>query len=644
MLYKAVSFFILTLFSCFFCNAQESQTILHTDNDKAKQLFFKALDMQRGRRFDLAMQSLEEALKKDEKFEEAYNLLIKDYEMFGFKEKLKKLYDQIIKYLPESQLAAKGYLNMAEIQFENNDLNAAEENVEKSARLNQKDIALKVKALQLLQNVKFVKGEAGKIPENLELEPLNAELNKFQLQYFPAMTADENFLIFTARQGTHDMYDENIYVSKKQNQKWGSPQPISPLINSRENEGTSSINADARFLVFTKCGSPEGQGSCDIFMAERVGNNWMSPKPITAINSPYWDSHPSISADGRRIFFTSARPGGQGKMDLWCAEKDTNSKWQVPYNLGPEINTPFDEETPFLHANGQTLYFASDGHPGFGKIDLFYTVKSGKSWEKPKNLGKVINTNKDESGLFITASGKTGLFCMEDRRERELLSSEIRMFRIPSSFKNGPSCTFLAGTIFDAVTKQRIQANIELVNRETGKVEFSIEADKEFGTYTAVIQQATKYAMFVSRPGYLFQSFVLDMDSISNPEVGLKKDVYLEPIRKGASIVLNNLFFESGKSDLLPASILELRKVGRLMSLNPVMQIEISGHTDNIGKDADNQILSQKRASAVIENLAKQGIVKTRMKAIGLGETKPLNDNSDEDKRLINRRIEFKVL
>jgi len=641
---KAVFLFIFFVISCFKSFAQESNVILHTENEKAKQLFFKALDFQRGRRFDLAMQSLEDALKKDEKFEEAYNLLIKDYEMFGFKEKLKKLYNQVLKYLPESQLAAKAYLNLAEAQFENNELAMAQENVEKSAKFSNKDMALKVKALQLLQNVKFVRGEVVNIPETLEIEPLNPELNKFQLQYFPAMTADENFLIFTARQGTHDMYDENIYVSKKQNQKWGSPQPISPSINSKDNEGTSSINADARFLVFTKCGSPEGQGSCDIFMAERVGNVWNAPKPIGMINSPYWDSHPSISADGRRLFFTSARPGGQGKMDIWCAEKDTNSKWQVPYNLGPTINTPFDEETPFLHANGQTLYFASDGHPGFGKVDLFYTYKVGKNWEKPKNLGKVINTSKDESALFITASGKTGLFCIEERRDRELISSEIRMFRIPASFKNGPSCTFLAGTIFDAVSKQRIQANIELVNRETGKVEFSIESDKEFGSYTAVIQQSTKYAMFVSRPGYLFQSYVVDMDSLLSPEVGFKKDVYLEPIRAGASIVLNNLFFESGQSDLLPASVLELKKVGRLMSLNPTIKIEISGHTDNVGKDADNQILSQKRALAVVENLTRQGIVKIRLMAVGQGETKPLNDNADEDKRLINRRIEFKVL
>ena len=618
--------------------------MLHTDNEKAKQFFFKALDLQRSRRFDLAMESLEDAIKKDEKFEEAYNLLIKNYEMFGFKDKLQKLYEQVVKYMPESQLAAKAFSSKAEICFEKGELKQADEQIELASHLPISDLALKTKILQLRQNIKFVIGESGKIPESLEMEPLSEELNKFQLQYFPAMTADENFLIFTARQGTHDVYDENIYVSKKQDMKWGSPQPISPLINSRENEGTSSINADARILVFTKCGSPDGQGSCDIFISERLGNNWKIPTPIKEINSPYWDSHPSISSDGRKIFFTSARPGGQGRMDIWCAEKDTNNKWHIPYNLGPSINTPFDEETPFLHANGQTLYFASDGHPGFGKVDLFYTQKKGNNWEKPHNLGNAINTPKDESGLFITASGKTGLFCMEERRDRELLSSEIRLFRIPSSFKNGPSCTFLTGIVFDAVSKQRIQANVELVNMGTNKTEFSMESDKEFGSYTAVVQQAKKYAMFVSKAGYLFQSFALDLDSVSNPETGVKKDIYLEPIRSGASIVLNNLFFESGKADLLPASLLELRKIGRLLSINPNMQIEISGHTDNVGKDSDNQILSQKRAIAVVEHLSKQGIVKTRLKSVGFGETRALNDNNDETKRLINRRIEFKVL
>lgn len=624
--------------------AQPGPMILHTENEKAKAYFIQAMDMQKIRRFDLAIEHLKDAIKKDEMFEEAYTALIKNYELFGYKKQLDALYQQILKHLPETQLAAKAYLSNAEAHFESGYYNEAEIEIDKAARLATTDLALKTRALQIRQNVKFVKGEAGKIPENLVMEPLSEELNKFQLQYFPAMTADENFLIFTARQGTHDMYDENIYVSRKMNGKWMSPQGISPLINGRENEGTSSINADARILVFTKCGSPEGQGSCDIFVTERVGNNWKAPKPIREINSPYWDSHPTLSADGRKIFFTSARPGGQGRMDIWCAEKDTNQVWQPPYNLGPAINTPYDEETPFMHANGQTLYFASDGHPGFGKVDLFYTKKTNGTWDKPTNLGKAINTSKDESGLFITASGKTGLFCLEERRERDLISSQIQVFRLPVDMQKGPSCTFLTGTVFDAVTKQRIQASIELVNMQSSKPEFSMESDKDFGTYTAVIQQGTPYAMFVSKPGYLFNSSSVQTDSLPHPEEGLKKDIYLEPIRSGASIVLNNLFFESGKADLLPASLMELRKVGRLMSLNPAMSIEISGHTDNVGKDADNLLLSQKRAMAVIVHLGKQGIAKTRLKSVGHGETKPLNDNGDEAKRLLNRRIEFKVL
>ena len=629
---------------CHWAQAQPGNIILHTENEKAKALYLKALDMEKIRRFDLAMEHLEDAIKKDDEFEEAYNQLIKNYEMFGFKVKLEKLHQEALKHLPLTQLAAKAHIGNAEIFFEKGDMNAAESEVDKSINQITTDLALKTRALQLRQNIKFVKGESGKIPENLVMEPLSDPLNKFKLQFFPAMTVDENFMIFTASRGIHQMYEENIYVSRKLNGVWLSPQSISPLINSPKNEGTSSINADARIMVFTKCGSPEGQGKCDIFMAERVGNNWKAPKPIREINSPYWESHPSLSADGRKIFFTSARPGGQGRMDIWCAEKDTNDKWQVPYNLGKNINTPYNEETPFLHANGETLYFASDGHPGFGKVDLFYTRKIGNEWIKPINLGKEINTPKDESGLFITASGKTGLFCLEERQDRELISSEIRMFKIPPTFNKGPSCTFLTGTIYDAVSKKRIEAQIELVNMATNKNEFSMQSDKDFGTYTAVLQQAKRYAMFVSRPGYLFHSLALNFDSVANPEEGLKQDVYLEPIRPGATIVLNNLFFESGKADLLPASLLELRKVGRLLSLNPTMKIEISGHTDDVGKDTDNQLLSQKRAVAVVEHLVKQGIVKLRLKSIGLGETKPLNDNADEGKRLQNRRIEFQVL
>lgn len=624
--------------------AQGPVPILHTENEKARNLYFKAVDMQKGRRFDLAMESLEDAIKKDKGFLEAYVLLVKNYEMFGLQKKMDALEPQILEHLPETQLAGKVWLRKAEAHFNQEQLPLALEEVEKAAKLFANDLPSKTRSLQLRQNIRFVMGQSGVPPEKIRLEPLSEELNRFQLQYFPAMTADENFLIFTARQGTHEAYDENIYVSRKMKGFWTAPQGISPLINGRENEGTSSINADARILVFTKCNSPEGQGSCDIFITEREGNNWKTPKPIREINSPYWDSHPSLSADGRKIFFTSARPGGQGRMDIWCAEKDSNEVWQPPFNLGQNINTPYDEETPFLHANGETLYFASDGHPGFGKIDLFYTRKSGNAWEKPINLGKAINTSSDESGLFITASGKTGLFCVEERRDRELLASQIQMFNVPESIKKGPSCTFLTGTTFDAVTRKRIQAHIELVNLQTGKTEFAMESDKEFGTYTAVVQAGSSYAMFVSRPGYLFNSGSVRIDSLLAETSGTQKDVYLEPIRPGASIVLNNLFFESGKADLLPSSLLELRKIGKLMRQNPNMSIEISGHTDDVGKDSDNLILSQRRASAVTDHLVKQGIARLRLKSVGYGETKALNDNADEAKRQQNRRIEFRVL
>ena len=619
---------------------------LHTDSEKAKNLFFKAIDLQKGRRFDLAMQALEEAIQKDKTFEEAYALLIKDYEMFGLSKKLSAVYALVLKHLPEHYLASKAYLSYAEGHFNVKEYAKAETEIEKAIQLSGQDLALKTKALQLRQNIKFVAGYSLVETDSIELEPFAETFNRFPLQYFPAMTADENFLIFTARMGIHESYDENIYVSRKMDGKWVAPQPLSPNINSRENEGTSSINADARLMVFTKCNDPRGQGSCDIFITERVGNQWKEPKPLTAINSPSWDSHPSISSDGRTIYFTSGRPGGQGRMDLWSAEKDSNGVWQPPFNLGPTINTPYDEETPFIHANNQTLYFASEGHPGFGKTDLFYTQKKVGAWQKPKNLGGLINSSKDESGLFITASGKTGLFCIEDRLpdSRELLASQIRMFHLPKSMQIGNKCTFLSGITMDAQTKKRIQATVEIVDLQTGKAEFSMPSDADFGSYMAVLQVGKSYGMFVSKPGYLFQSLVVQADSTVDLEIGIKKDIELEPIRTGASIVLNNIFFESGKADLLPASLVELRKVSRLLLINPTLKIEISGHTDDVGSDAANLVLSQKRAQAVTDNLTKQGIAKTRLLAKGYGEAKALNDNSSDEKKQLNRRIEFKVL
>lgn len=636
-------FCCLILFFSFLCTkAQVNSLNLRTDNEKAKTLYFKALEMQRARRFELSMEHLEDALKKDPLFEDAYILLIRQMEMLGLEKKLGKVYQDLVRHIPDKEISAKAYLFLGETKFDENQPDASEELALKAIRYSGKDLAVKTKALQLRQNIVFVKGEAGKMPPNIVMEPLADNLNRFPLQYFPAMTADENFLIFTARKGRHESFDENIYVSRKLEGEWLAPQGISPLINTRENEGTSSINADARVMVFTRCGSPEGQGSCDIFITEREGNNWTQPKALKEINSPNWDSHPCLSADGRKLFFTSTRPGGQGRMDIWYAQKDSNMVWQKPVNLGPAINTPYDEETPFIHANGQTLYFASDGHPGFGKTDLFCSKENKGVWEKPVNLGAGINSGKDESGLFITSSGKTGLFCVEDRENRELLTSQIRKFSVPASFHNGPGCTYLFGTVTDLSTRQRISATVEIVELETGKVIFAMDSDKEFGTYTAVVTQGKTLAMYVSKPGYLFKSLTVKTDT--GLAEGIKRDIELEPLRPGATIVLNNIFFESGKSDLLPASLAELKKMGKLLRNNPLLKIEISGHTDNVGNDASNLLLSQQRARAVTDNLVRQGISKTRLKSIGYGEAKPLNDNADEEKRARNRRIEFRIL
>ena len=618
--------------------------VFHSPNEKAENLFREAIENQRIRRFDLAIKNLEAAIRKDEKFEEAYAMLVKNYELFLYRDKLEKVYPEILKHLPGSNLAGKVHLAMAESNFDAGNMLKARSEADSSIRLNTRDLALKTRAMQVLRNADFVMAESKEEVLPLDFQPLSEEVDRFPLQYFPAMTADENFIIFTARKGNHASFDENIYVSRKVNGHWLVPQGISNLINTSENEGTSSINADGRVLVFTRCGSPEGQGSCDLFITEREGNFWTQPRPLREVNSPYWDSHPSLSADGRRIFFTSARPGGQGRMDIWMAEKDSNEVWQVPVNLGPEINTPFDEETPFIHANGQTLYFASDGHPGFGKIDLFATSVKGSSWTKPRNLGRAINSNANESGLFITASGKTGMFCNEERRDRDLISSQIRFFRVPPSMQSGPACTYLNGVVTDVLSGKKLSARVELVNLSTGKTEFSMNSDKDLGTFTAVLTVGQSYGLYVSKTGYLFSSHTIRTDSLPDPASGLKKDVQLEPIRSGASIVLNNLFFESGKSELLPASLPELRKVARLLSLNPSLKIEVSGHTDDVGKDIDNQLLSQKRASAVRDHLVRQGIVGSRIVFKGYGETKPLNDNSDEEKRRLNRRIEFRVL
>ena len=278
-----------------------------------------------------------------------------------------------------------------------------------------------------------------------------------------------------------------------------------------------------------------------------------------------------------------------------------------------------------------------------GGTDIFVTMKSDTGWTKPKNVGYPLNTNADEEALFVTSDQTKGYFSKDIYDDAGNITSSIYEFDFPKELKNVYVSKLAKGVVFDAVTKAKLQAHVELFDLKTGKRVVSTDSDPKNGDYTAVLTQGSEYALYANKKGYLFKSMFFDYktpESFSTQAL----DIYLEPIKTGATITLSNIFFASGKFNLEDKSKVELEKLLALFKENPTMKFEISGHTDDIGKELDNMNLSKNRAKAVYDYLVTAGIPATNLKFQGYGKTKPVVPNTSTENRAKNRRIEFKVL
>ena len=358
----------------------------------------------------------------------------------------------------------------------------------------------------------------------------------------------------------------------------------------------------------------------------------------------------------------SDRPGGQGRRDVWRSNRDADGNWQKPVNLGAPVNTAFNEASPFIHANGQSLFFASEGHIGLGGYDLFVTdsvaTAGGSStnnflppvgWSIPENLGYPINTSEDQASLFVSANGARGYYSFEEQKEGVSQRSRLYVFDLPETLRDRiKPVSYLKGVVLDGKTKKPMTARIDLVDLKTNQIVSQIQTDSETGQYVAVLPGGGQYALYVSGPNHLFKSLSFDFTGKTGPGAGsgtaLSLDVLLEPVGATSHETLNNLFFESGRYDLADKSRTELDRLAAFLKTSPAVRIEIGGHTDDLGDAAANLALSKKRAQGVVDYLTKAGIDAGRVRAVGYGKTRPLLPNTSDENRRQNRRIEWKVL
>ena len=456
-------------------------------------------------------------------------------------------------------------------------------------------------------------------------------------------------LYFTSeRKGGFDNLDEDeqndwgedLYFVEKNNGKWGEAKLLPEPINSYDADGTSTFSSDGQIMIYVKC-DDDGIGSCDLYMCELEGNIWSEPMNLgNVVNSDDWDSQPSLSADGRTLAFVSTKSGSYDDgMDIYISRKNKFNEWGIPQNAGPTINTPFGEKSPYLAPDGKTMYFSSEGHPGYGDYDLFVSVFEDGSWSEPKNLGAPLNSAGQDTYFTISASGEGAFFASDRNGEGKL---DLFSVVIPESLRPKPS-VIVKGVVTNSKSQNKIGAWVLVEDINTGELIATAKSNSETGEYLVVLPSGRNYSVSANKEGFFFYSNKFEV-SKSAKYAEIKKDIKLEPIEKGARVVLNNIFFETGSATLSQESYIELSKAVDLLKTNPKMVVEIGGHTDNVGSDETNMKLSHERAKSVRNYLVKAGIVSGRLQAKGYGETEPVADNETEEGRKTNRRTEFVIL
>ena len=432
--------------------------------------------------------------------------------------------------------------------------------------------------------------EAMLYPTNRIPVNLGNNVNSEWDEYHPSLTGDSKEMLFTVRRPRdehtvckHCKQEEDIYSSLQHNGIWQARTKLENPINTGYNEGAQCISPDGTYLFFTICNAETGYGSCDIYWSKREKNGWTKPKNCGSnVNTRYWESQPSMSADGKTIYFASNRPGGYGGMDIWKTEMIAEGIFSNPVNLGNVINTLGDELSPFIHFDQKTLYFSSDGHLGMGGKDLFYAkIQPDETWGKPVNLGYPINSYKDETGIFINAQGNAAYFASD--RPGGFGGLDIYCFELEESLRPEP-ILFIAEEIYKMV------------------------------------------------------------DSSASSEAPLTSFEFLSNLSSGETFILPNIFFEFAQSNLLPDSYSELKRLLDYLVENKTVKIEIRGHTDNYGSDAYNQKLSGERAKTVYCFLMSNGIDSNRLSYKGYGKDKPIVPNDTEENRAKNRRTEILIL
>ncbi len=636
--------------------------------EEAQQAPSKAINPANGRAdYKSGLELLDKALEKEPNFWEAH-LLAGEFSEYIFDfENAVKHYQAALNINPGHATTGSTYFFLANSQYTIGDYESAIKNLDIYVQNRNANPDMVNQAYVIRESCVFAQ-KAMKNPT--EFKPINVGpgINTKDPEYFPTITVDGNTILFTRRikdERAPAGEQEDFYVSNfEKKEGWKIAIPMPPNVNTVFNEGAPTIAPDGRSLIFIACPDETGldygagrmgKGSCDMFITKKLGSRWTDPVNLPGnANSPLWESQPSISSDGKTIYFVRrvSKRGEAADMDIFVARLQQDGTWGAGERLPNTINTKMVEESVLIHPDGKTLYFASKGHPGLGGSDLFVSrLDESGNWSRPENLGFPINTRADENSLMVNPEGDIAFFASD--REGGYGDLDIYYFQMPEHLR--PTKTlYFEGIVYDAVTKNPLPGKFQLIDLKTGKEVIVSSADKLTGEFMVSLPVNKDYALNVNYPGYTFFSQNFNMTNPQGLEA-IHMDVPMVPIENyTVATALKNVFFDLNKASLRPESFIELNKLVAFLNLNPTLKIEIGGHTDSRGDAKENQLLSENRAKSVMNYLIEKGIDVKRLQSKGFGSTQPIISDAEiatmnselekETSHQTNRRTEYKIL
>ncbi len=582
--------------------------------------------------FDAAWVHIEKALSKDPEYLDAL-LMAADVKMYEQKTK-----EAIAYYESALRIANKPYIKYKLALAYRDDLRYDDGLVLLRQFENERQIPKEKQEefQQLMSNMEFG-AQAIKHPVPFAPVDLGGGINTLAMEYFPSINARGDVLVFTSRMTEGPKQDEDFFASVLVDSTWQKAERLDGYLNTSDNEGAQSLSADGTELFFTGCHRQDGYGSCDIYISLYRNGLWTKPRNLgRSINTGNWESQPSISPDGKTLYFVRGKSGYNTNTTIMQATRNTDGSFSAATPIDGPINTPFEDASPFIHFDNQTLYFTSNGHPGMGAKDLYYSKKQPDGrWGEPINLGYPINTPFDEFSLIVGPDGKTGYFSSNRNKGGEDL--DLFSFQLPAQSR-AIATTYVIGKVVDVANGKPVETEVDFYDLSNNTSFQQLQTDAN-GNFFGVMPKDRNFAVFINEKGYLPFSENYELTGVDT-EDNFKLKISLTPIKPGTKFTLTNILFDTDSYELKPESFAELDRLTTFLVANPTLKATLNGHTDNEGSPAHNKTLSANRAKAVVDYLVDKGIKKERLSYKGYGDTQPIANNNTPQGRKQNRRTE----